>query len=54
MQRLLDPVKADRGIIGEEKAKTNSSVNVPGRENEILARVTKETPEELKIYVKQL
>ena len=40
--------------IGEEKAKNNSNVNVPGRENAILARVTKETPEELKIYVKQL
>ena len=40
--------------IGEEKAKSNASVNVPGRENTILARVTKSVPDELKIYVKQL
>ena len=39
--------------IGEEKAKDNSSVNVPKRENEILVRVTKNTPDELKLYVKQ-
>ncbi len=40
--------------IGEEKAKGNAQVNVPSRENAILARVTKPVPEELKIYVKQL
>ncbi len=40
--------------IGEEKAKSNASVNVPSRENAILARVTKTVPDELKIYVKQL
>ena len=40
--------------IGEEKKKENAPVNVPNRENAILARITKEAPEELKIYVKQL
>ena len=27
MQRVLDPVKADRGIIGEEKAKVNTEIH---------------------------
>ena len=40
--------------IGEKKAMANSSVSVPKRENEILTRVTKGVPEELKLYLKQL
>ncbi len=40
--------------VGEEKAKENSPINVPNRENDILSKVTKNAPEELKIYVKQL
>ncbi len=40
--------------IGEEKAKENASINVPNRENAVLSKVTKNAPEELKIYVKQL
>ena len=40
--------------IGEEKGKTNAEVSVSSRENAILARITKNAPDNLKIYLKQL
>ncbi len=41
-------------LIGEEKAKLNLPVNSQKREGEVLAKVAKNVPEELKIYLKQL
>ncbi len=40
--------------IGEEKAKTSSPINVSAREKEVLLRVTKNAPEDQKLYLKQL
>lgn len=40
--------------IGEEKAKDCASVAVPGREKQIVNRVTADMPEEIKIYAKQV
>lgn len=40
--------------IGEKKAKTGVSVNVPGREKEIVNRVTAAMEDEIKVYGKQL
>ena len=40
--------------IGEEKAKDCASVAVPGREKQIVNRVTADMPDEIKIYAKQV
>lgn len=40
--------------IGEEKKNNNSPVLVPGREKAILNRVTRNAPDELKLYLKQV